>query len=166
MRGQAGYRYPPGEQLTIQAAPSGASLQTQQTQKANKLHEASAMSSSSHDTNATARRCKHFLPSLLQMNAFSVRLRAAPRISALSSRRVFRSYSSQQTSRSASDTPKQSTHRPGGLGERLPIVPFVLILATTSGLYMLMVKQRVNQTQASNQDSAPQSTTARYRRNA
>lgn len=62
----------------------------------------------------------------------------------------------------SSQSPKQSTHRPGGRGERMPIIPFVAILVGTSGTYMLMVRQRANQAVVPEHS---QTSTARYRRN-
>ena len=98
------------------------------------------------------------------MHTALARRQAISSIVAIRNRTAFRKYSTEAPKPPSPETPpKQNTHQPGGLGERLPIIPFALILVTTSGLYMYMVKRKV---QAAEEARAPQTTTARYRRNA
>lgn len=101
------------------------------------------------------------------MHRALVNSQAISKITATSNRTAFRTYSSEAPKEAPKHTspetpPKQSTHRPGGLSEPLPIIPFALILAATSGLYMLIVKRKAQAAEA----NVSQPTTARYRRNA
>ena len=64
---------------------------------------------------------------------------------------------------SPSTPPKQSTHRPGGHGEQLPIIPIIAILVGTSSLYVFIVKKKAAEGQVDVPDTP---TTSRYRRNA
>ena len=84
---------------------------------------------------------------------FPLRLNSHKQLQRLHQKRAF-----------ASEAPRKNSHRPGGLGERLPIIPFVAILAATSGLYIFMVRQRASQIQEP--VSSQTVKTGRYQRNA
>lgn len=43
--------------------------------------------------------------------------------------------------------PPPSGHQPGGLGERMSFFPFLFLFLAGSGSYVLLVKQRANQSQ-------------------